>query len=341
MENNYMPPEGYLLDSNTGLYYTQVIAQDELGNQSQVVTWFNPETGEYSQNVYPIAKPLKEVKEPQKVAPQRVAPQRVAPPQKAVSPKTVKTQTSSGNKKVLIPILSVVALAIFGVGFFFGIKLLNNKETVPSPNSGSAFNEALAEYKNSGSSMTSNAPTSSNTVVDTSSTALKGVLPADAYFEYTVYPEDLYVCAGVSPEDSSLCTAISLCNLPLLPDASPATFGYPVGTTTYYYELNFGDWGVVAFYSVEEGDDISTAINSLNLKARYVYYDANGNQTVSNDPVRFAYNDDIITFCDLKTPSGCTPIGDYLNSNQVYVTLWVGNYAEVDAYPIYSEVDYY
>lgn len=51
---NYLPPEGYEFDSNSGLYYTQVIANDAAGNQVQVVTWFNTESGEYTQNTYPI-----------------------------------------------------------------------------------------------------------------------------------------------------------------------------------------------------------------------------------------------------------------------------------------------
>jgi hypothetical protein len=51
---NYLPPEGYEFDSNSGLYYTQVIANDEAGNQVQVVTWFNADSGEYTQNTYPI-----------------------------------------------------------------------------------------------------------------------------------------------------------------------------------------------------------------------------------------------------------------------------------------------
>ena len=50
----YQAPEGYVLDPGTGLYYTQVIAEDGNGNKSQVVTWFNADTGEYRQDVYPI-----------------------------------------------------------------------------------------------------------------------------------------------------------------------------------------------------------------------------------------------------------------------------------------------
>jgi len=50
----YNAPDGYVFDKNTGLYYTQVIAEDKAGNKSQVVTWFNPDSGEYKQEVYPI-----------------------------------------------------------------------------------------------------------------------------------------------------------------------------------------------------------------------------------------------------------------------------------------------
>lgn len=52
----YNPPEGYLYDNNSGLYYSQVVTQDELGNINQVVTWFDANTGQYSQNVYPVQR---------------------------------------------------------------------------------------------------------------------------------------------------------------------------------------------------------------------------------------------------------------------------------------------
>lgn len=51
----YQAPEGYVLDPNTGLYYTQIVAYDDAGNQVQVVTWFNADTGEYRQDTYPVA----------------------------------------------------------------------------------------------------------------------------------------------------------------------------------------------------------------------------------------------------------------------------------------------
>lgn len=51
---NFFPPEGYLYDKNTGLYYSQVIAKNQEGITCQIVTWFNSETGEYSRNIYPV-----------------------------------------------------------------------------------------------------------------------------------------------------------------------------------------------------------------------------------------------------------------------------------------------
>lgn len=50
----YDVPEGYILEPNSGLYYQQQIAKDDMGKMSQLVNWFNDETGEYSKYVYPI-----------------------------------------------------------------------------------------------------------------------------------------------------------------------------------------------------------------------------------------------------------------------------------------------
>ena len=52
----YTAPPGYEFDQNTGLYYTQVLAEDADGKRSQVVTWFDADTGSYSQNVYPVSE---------------------------------------------------------------------------------------------------------------------------------------------------------------------------------------------------------------------------------------------------------------------------------------------
>ena len=51
---NYMIPEGFYLDQGSGLYYKVDEVIDELGNKVQWVTWFNDETGEYTQYSYPV-----------------------------------------------------------------------------------------------------------------------------------------------------------------------------------------------------------------------------------------------------------------------------------------------
>ena len=51
---NYMIPEGFYLDQGSGLYYKVDEVTDELGNKVQWVTWFNDETGEYTQYSYPV-----------------------------------------------------------------------------------------------------------------------------------------------------------------------------------------------------------------------------------------------------------------------------------------------
>ncbi|MCR4656702.1 MAG: hypothetical protein K5770_10800 [Lachnospiraceae bacterium] len=48
------PPEGFILDTASGLYYTQIIAEDADGKISQVVTWFDAGTGEYRREIYPV-----------------------------------------------------------------------------------------------------------------------------------------------------------------------------------------------------------------------------------------------------------------------------------------------
>ena len=50
---NYNIPEGFSFDEGSGYYYQSVISQDQSGNQIQLVTWFNPQTGESVQQRYP------------------------------------------------------------------------------------------------------------------------------------------------------------------------------------------------------------------------------------------------------------------------------------------------
>lgn len=52
MENFY-PPEEYVFDPQSGLYYFEDYTSDEAGNPLLIVTWFDTETGRYTQYAYP------------------------------------------------------------------------------------------------------------------------------------------------------------------------------------------------------------------------------------------------------------------------------------------------
>ncbi|HKM04493.1 MAG TPA: leucine-rich repeat domain-containing protein [Lachnospiraceae bacterium] len=49
---NYSAPEGFIYDENSCMYYQSVPSYDEAGNVNQLVTWFNAESGEYTQYYY-------------------------------------------------------------------------------------------------------------------------------------------------------------------------------------------------------------------------------------------------------------------------------------------------
>ncbi len=113
--NQYNPPEGYQLDERTGLYYTQTLAEDENGQQAQVVNWFNAKTGEYRQDVYPIVrktnantnatpaakKPAASYNQPQNRTPARAA----AP-----------VQASKGGVPVVVWIVGGIVLFLLLIG---------------------------------------------------------------------------------------------------------------------------------------------------------------------------------------------------------------------------------
>ena len=52
---NYRAPEGFLYDGGSGLYYSQIEAIDPSEKKSRVITWFDAESGLYSQEIYPFA----------------------------------------------------------------------------------------------------------------------------------------------------------------------------------------------------------------------------------------------------------------------------------------------
>ena len=114
----YQAPEGYVLDPNTGLYYTQVIAEDDNGAKSQVVTWFNADTGEYRQDVYPIEGSVVQASESVTSGLKPAPPE----PELKITPIKGRAPIGAGNKKGLkiagIVIAAVVVLALAGVGIW-------------------------------------------------------------------------------------------------------------------------------------------------------------------------------------------------------------------------------
>ena len=120
---NFEIPAGFIKDENTGLYYSQTIDTDASGRQVQNVTWFNSETGEYNNVVYPIAGPAVQ---PTAKAAQQTA--KTAP---------IKTNLGTGaaptaKKKSKAPAIigAIVALAALGVAaYFFLPGLLDKKNT--------------------------------------------------------------------------------------------------------------------------------------------------------------------------------------------------------------------
>ena len=55
MDTIYAPPDGYLLDPESGLYYSSAMGTDpETGAPAQWVTWFDANSGEYRQVCYPV-----------------------------------------------------------------------------------------------------------------------------------------------------------------------------------------------------------------------------------------------------------------------------------------------
>lgn len=121
---NYSAPDGYLLDEKTGLYYSQVIAKDENGCPSQVVTWFNANTGEYSQEIYPISG-------------------KVTNPTKPVQ--TVKPKSSNNKSLGVFAVIILLVLSIVASFLYFGKQKKENSNS-DSQSSSTISNTVVNSY---------------------------------------------------------------------------------------------------------------------------------------------------------------------------------------------------
>ncbi|MDD3414040.1 MAG: hypothetical protein PHY47_08565 [Lachnospiraceae bacterium] len=115
----YREPEGYLFDERTGLYYSQVIGVDETGRQAQIVTWFNAQTGEYSQYTYPVedgdGKTTEQQNPDNQVWEETVLLE--APPE----PEIHDTRTDASSKKTLLPIICGLLVIFIAVVVIKGV----------------------------------------------------------------------------------------------------------------------------------------------------------------------------------------------------------------------------
>lgn len=50
----YNPPEGFAYDDVSGLFYSQTMQNDGKGGKVQVVTWFDSNSGNFSEQSYPV-----------------------------------------------------------------------------------------------------------------------------------------------------------------------------------------------------------------------------------------------------------------------------------------------
>ena len=130
---NYYPPEGFALDSDSGEYKNVIEIPDETGINKQVVTWFNDVTGEYRQEIRPLAAAAL----PMRPAPS-APPVNVGQPAPMTIPMPPRTQVNTAppaytgpyyqppRKKSKAPAIIgiIAAVLVLGAGIVFGGKYL-------------------------------------------------------------------------------------------------------------------------------------------------------------------------------------------------------------------------
>ncbi|MCQ2521040.1 MAG: tetratricopeptide repeat protein [Lachnospiraceae bacterium] len=124
----YQPPEGYVLDPTSGLYFMQFIYTEDNGQQQLYTNWFNAETGAQSQSSCPYVQPQIVTQNVQHQPMQQVFLQQPQPSKK-VKQKQAKPQNKEkmrGQEKrvpaVIAISLSVVVLVSACVLFFVVFK---------------------------------------------------------------------------------------------------------------------------------------------------------------------------------------------------------------------------
>ena len=87
MQNRAPVPEGFMLDTGSGLYYKQTRGNDSSGRPGQWTTWFYPDTGKFAQDFTPDVPTATSAPAPTpQYAPQPAAPAPVPAQQFAPKP---------------------------------------------------------------------------------------------------------------------------------------------------------------------------------------------------------------------------------------------------------------
>jgi len=111
MEYNQIP-EGYQLDPNSGLYYKESLQTSEDGRKFRHIYWFNGQTGEYSQQSYPIVNP-------QAMPVMPIIMPQAEPVMPINIPQAEPIKKKSSILKVLLVLIPLLAVVIFAV-FWYG-----------------------------------------------------------------------------------------------------------------------------------------------------------------------------------------------------------------------------
>ena len=208
----YREPEGYLFDERTGLYYSQVIGVDETGRQAQIVTWFNAETGEYSQYTYPVEDIDGKTTEQKVIEDQFLEGSELleAPPE----PKIQITRNEALAKKTLIPVICGLLVIFIAVVLIKGI--LHKRNVQKSLSEELTTEEIPAEelqdiqMKDMGNAVTAGEVATNEAITNETATNVEDEI------NYSIYPFPDYAACNImtqlADEDEQYVYAIRVTN---------------------------------------------------------------------------------------------------------------------------------
>ena len=219
--SKYSIPNGYVLDPNTGLYYSQVIAYDAKNTPMQVVTWFNADTGEYKQQVYPI-----------------------------VNTGNVPTTTQGGKKKLVGLWATLIALFCFAIGFVISrsVGLYLNDGKADEASEVTSISKERTESADvwetpdrQGGEKYYDEASNEDFYLDDYNHAETGDYNGEIYYETEYYDEE-YVGSSYADDDSAKAIVGIYADIEEYMDGfyAPVIEFYEDGV--FYINLNFAEW---------------------------------------------------------------------------------------------------